>query len=368
MKLYYSPGACSQAPHIALHELGLPFEAVKVDLVKHTLAGRLRLSARSIQRATCPSLVLDDGTSISEANVILQYIADQKPGQLAPVFGTKERWKLMEWLAFIATEVHKGFGPLWNPKTPADVRERRSQALGNRFTLISKTLSEAAVPHGRQVHDRRRVPVRCVLNWAGHAQGRPQPRGRRCSSSRRASRRARRCRRLLKAEGLDQVTRERCEVQRMTDCPRCSFPTARRCTRSMRAAPGRRGVRWRNRSSLHEATRRADRLGTLGNRVADADGRQRAADDPRLRRFPGRAVSPALRRARVARPCTAGGRTAARRGHESVDQCLSRHRPRRVGTAALDVSGASTCPSCSSRCNRHSARRITLRSVAHWRR
>jgi glutathione S-transferase len=87
-------------------------------------------------------LELDDGTRLTEAQVLLQYVADQKPGTLAPKFGTKERWKLMEWLAFIATEVHKGFGPLWNPKTPAEVRERTVAALGNRFSLLAKTLEQ----------------------------------------------------------------------------------------------------------------------------------------------------------------------------------------------------------------------------------
>ena len=165
MKLYYAPGACSQAPHIALRELGLPFEAVKVDLVKHTLADGSDYRAVN-PKGYVPLLVLDDGTSISEANVILQYIADRKPGQLAPVFGTMERWKLMEWLAFIATEVHKGFGPLWNPQTPAEVRERTIQALGNRFKLIAETLSKQPFLTGNEftVAD---AYLFVILNWSG---------------------------------------------------------------------------------------------------------------------------------------------------------------------------------------------------------
>jgi glutathione S-transferase len=165
MKLYYTPGACSQAPHIALQELGLPFEAVKVDLVKHTLPDGSDYRAVN-PKGYVPLLVLDDGTSISEANVILQYIADRKPGQLAPEFGTKERWKLMEWLAFIATEVHKGFGPLWNPQTPAEVRERTIQALGNRFSLIAETLSKQPFLTGNEftVAD---AYLFVILNWSG---------------------------------------------------------------------------------------------------------------------------------------------------------------------------------------------------------
>jgi glutathione S-transferase len=141
MKLYYTPSACSQAPHIALRELGLEFTPVKVDLAKHTLPDGSDFRAIN-PRGYVPVLELDDGTRMTEAHVLLQYIADQRPGTLAPKFGTTERWKLMEWLGFIATEVHKGFGPLWNPQTPPEVRERTVQALGNRFTLVSETLAK----------------------------------------------------------------------------------------------------------------------------------------------------------------------------------------------------------------------------------
>ena len=141
MKLYYTPGACSQAPHIVLHELDLKFEPVKVDLVKHTLPDGSDYRAVN-PKGYVPLLELDDGTRLTEVNVLVQYIADQRPGKLAPKFGTLERWKLMEWLGFIATEVHKGFGPLWNPKTPPEYRDIVVQALGNRFTYLSQTLGK----------------------------------------------------------------------------------------------------------------------------------------------------------------------------------------------------------------------------------
>lgn len=141
MKLYYTPGACSQAPHIALHELGLPFEAVRVDLATHKLPDGSDYYAVN-PKGYVPLLVLDDGTPISEAHVILQYIADRKPGALAPEFGSIERWRLMEWLGFIATELHKGFGPLWSPQTPADVRERAIKTLGARFTVLADVLGK----------------------------------------------------------------------------------------------------------------------------------------------------------------------------------------------------------------------------------
>ena len=140
MKLYYTPGACSQAPHIVLHELGLPVEPIKVDLGTHTLPDGSDYRAVN-PKGYVPMLELDDGTRLAETQVILQYLADRKPGTLAPAAGTAERWRLMEWLAFISSEVHKGFGPLWNPQTPAEVRERAVQALGTRFEYLAKTLS-----------------------------------------------------------------------------------------------------------------------------------------------------------------------------------------------------------------------------------
>lgn len=139
MKLYYSPGACSQAPHIVLRELDLKFDAVPVDLAKHTLPDGSDFRAIN-PKGYVPLLELDDGMRLTEANVILQYLADRKPGVLAPTLGTLERYQLMEWLAYLATEVHKGFGPLWNPQTLPQVRDGAIAALGNRFGFVSETL------------------------------------------------------------------------------------------------------------------------------------------------------------------------------------------------------------------------------------
>jgi glutathione S-transferase len=165
MKLYYTPGACSQAPHIVIHELGLPYEAVKVDLAKHTLPDGSDYRAIN-PKGYVPLLELDDGTRLTEANVLLQYLANQKPGRLAPQFGTMAHWKLMEWLAFIATEVHKGFGPLWKPQTPADVRERTVEALGNRFGYLAQTLEKQPYLTGNEfsIAD---AYLFVLLNWTG---------------------------------------------------------------------------------------------------------------------------------------------------------------------------------------------------------
>src|SRR5882672_5337394 len=117
MKLYYAPGACSLAPHIALQESGLPYDAQRVDLREHKLADGTDYYTIN-PKGYVPLLELDSGERLSEDAVILQYIADRNPGTLAPAFGSMERYRMMEWLNFIATEVHKALNPLWKPTTP----------------------------------------------------------------------------------------------------------------------------------------------------------------------------------------------------------------------------------------------------------
>jgi glutathione S-transferase len=140
MKLYYSPGACSLAPHIALGEAGIPYATKIVDLKKHALADGTDYYTIN-PKGYVPLLELDDGEHLSEVAVILQYIADRKPGTLAPAFGSMERYRLMEWLNFIATEIHKQFSPLWYPTTPELTQEAQRKKLASRFDLIAKTLS-----------------------------------------------------------------------------------------------------------------------------------------------------------------------------------------------------------------------------------
>jgi len=164
MKLYYSPGACSLAPHIALREAGLPFESSKVDLRSHKLADGTDYYTIN-PKGYVPLLELDDGQRLSEVGVILQYIADRKPGTLAPAFGSLERYRLMEWLNFIATEIHKQFSPLWYPTTPDAVKAAQVTKLGGRFDLISKTLATQPYLTG----DRFTVAdayLFTILNWA----------------------------------------------------------------------------------------------------------------------------------------------------------------------------------------------------------
>ena len=160
MKLYYSPGACSLAPHIALVEAGLPFTSVKVDLRTHKLADGTDYYTIN-PKGYVPLLELPDGERLSEVAVILQCIADRKPGTIAPAFGTMARYRLMEWLNFVATEVHKQFSPLFYPTTPEATREAQRAKLATRFGLIAKTLAAQPYVTGETRRRRRRgAPAR----------------------------------------------------------------------------------------------------------------------------------------------------------------------------------------------------------------
>ena len=141
MKLYYAPGACSLAVHIALAESGLPFVAERVDLRTHTLADGTDYYGIN-PKGYVPMLALDSGDRISEVAVILQYVADRNPGTLAPAFGSLERYRVMEWLNFIATEIHKGLGPLWKPTTPDAYKAIALEAVGKRLDFIVESLGD----------------------------------------------------------------------------------------------------------------------------------------------------------------------------------------------------------------------------------
>lgn len=140
MKLYYSPGVCSLASHIVLRESGLPFTPVRVDLKTHAFEDGSDYYAIS-PHGYVPLLELDDGRRLSEGPVIMQYVADQVPDkQLAPAWGTMERYRLMEWLAFINSEVHKNFGPLFNAEMPANVKDYYRKRVLGRFQWLEQQL------------------------------------------------------------------------------------------------------------------------------------------------------------------------------------------------------------------------------------
>lgn len=141
MKLYYSPGACSLAPHIVLHETGLDFSAEMASTKTHLLKdGTDYFSINPL--GYVPLLVLNDGTQLSEGPAIVQYIADQVPDkQLAPANGSMARYQLQSLLNFIATELHKGFAPLFNPATPTDYKPAVIEKLHARMAWIDGQLA-----------------------------------------------------------------------------------------------------------------------------------------------------------------------------------------------------------------------------------
>ena len=140
MKLYYSPGACSLSPHIAMREAGMRFELVKAALNTHTLADGSDYY-QVTAKGQVPVLELDDGARLSEGPVILQYVADHAPGTgLAPAAGTMERYRAMEWLNFITSELHKGFSPLFNPKMPQEAKEIFAARLKEKFAYVDQRL------------------------------------------------------------------------------------------------------------------------------------------------------------------------------------------------------------------------------------
>jgi len=141
MQLYYSPGACSLASHITLREAGLPVELKKADTKTKKLEDGSDYFAVNSKGAV-PALRLDDGQVLTEGPAILQYLADQKPeSKLAPKAGTLERYRLLEWLNFITSEVHKSFSPLFNPAADAAVKQYTTQNIEKKFDWINKQLA-----------------------------------------------------------------------------------------------------------------------------------------------------------------------------------------------------------------------------------
>jgi glutathione S-transferase len=141
MKLYYAPGACSLASHIVLRELGRPFQLVAVSLSRKTTAdGRDFLTVNP--KGYVPALELDDGAVLTEGPAILQYLADLEPGRaLAPANGSLARYRLQEWLAFINSELHKSFGPLFDPTAPEVMKERARATLSRRLGYVAGALT-----------------------------------------------------------------------------------------------------------------------------------------------------------------------------------------------------------------------------------
>ena len=140
MKLYYSPAACSLSPHIALREAGLSFELVMASTKTKKLADGSDYLAIN-PKGQVPALMLDSGELLTEGPVIVQYIADQVPAKgLAPAAGSLARYRLMEWLNFLTSELHKGFGPLFAPGTPEDYKPVVKARLMDKLGWVNQQL------------------------------------------------------------------------------------------------------------------------------------------------------------------------------------------------------------------------------------
>jgi glutathione S-transferase len=150
MKLYYSPGACSLSPHIALLEAGLPFDLVKVDLKAKKLENGddyLKVNPKG----QVPALGLDSGELVTEGPVIVQMIADTASAKnLAPVRDSAERYRLQEWLNFITTELHKNFSPMFSPVLADDVKAFFKDRLMAKFKYIDGQLAGRDYLMGKQ--------------------------------------------------------------------------------------------------------------------------------------------------------------------------------------------------------------------------
>jgi glutathione S-transferase len=165
MKLYYMKGACSLASYISLNEAGVRFEAIEVDHKTHKTRDGAEFSAIN-SKGYVPALRLDNGELLTENVAVLQYIADLNPAaKLAPPAGSLERYRLVEWLAYINSEIHKSFGPLFNPANAEEVKKFARTNLQKRIDWLEKALGARSFLMGEQftVAD---AYLYVVLSWA----------------------------------------------------------------------------------------------------------------------------------------------------------------------------------------------------------
>jgi glutathione S-transferase len=167
MRLYTMPGACSLAANIVLREAGIPFDLVKVSHHTHKTADGVDLNEIN-SKGYVPALVLDNGELLTENAALLPYIADLQPSaQLAPPNGTLERYRLVEWLGFINSELHKSFSPLFAPNAPEDMKKYARGNLAKRLAWLCERLGSKSYLMGERftVADSY---LFVVLSWSGH--------------------------------------------------------------------------------------------------------------------------------------------------------------------------------------------------------
>jgi glutathione S-transferase len=141
MKLYYSPGACSQAPHILLHEIGLAHDAARVDLkTKMVEDGRSYLQVNP--KGSVPALELDNGEVLTENAVVLQYLGDRAGSDVLPALGSFRRYRVLEMVNFITTELHKSFSPLFNRDAGDEIKRFFREQLRRKLDYVDDKIGQ----------------------------------------------------------------------------------------------------------------------------------------------------------------------------------------------------------------------------------
>lgn len=139
MKLYYSPGACSQAPHILMHEIGLNHDAARVNLRSHTLEDGSSYYQVN-PKGSVPALQLDNGEVLTENAIILQYLGDRAGSDVLPAQGEFRRYRVLEMVNFITTELHKRFGFLFNRNAPEETKRLAISEIEKKLDYIDERL------------------------------------------------------------------------------------------------------------------------------------------------------------------------------------------------------------------------------------
>ncbi|MCL4219647.1 MAG: glutathione transferase GstA, partial [Candidatus Hydrogenedentes bacterium] len=168
MKLYYMPGACSLAPHIVANEAGIALKLVKVDgKTKKTEADQDFLATNP--NGYVPTLALEDGQTLTEAQLVVQYLADQKPETgLMPRAGEMARYRVQQWLAFISSELHKSFSPFFKPATPEETKTANREHLGRRLSHVDTQLAGKSYLTG-ETFTAADAYLWTILGWARFA-------------------------------------------------------------------------------------------------------------------------------------------------------------------------------------------------------
>jgi glutathione S-transferase len=167
MKLFYMPGACSLAPHIVANEAGIDLELVKVDGASKTTETEQNYLATN-PNGYVPALVLEDGEALTEASVVVQYLADRKPESgLIPAAGEMSRYRVQQWLNFVATELHKSFSPFFRPGTPEETKSANKEHLAKRIKFVDSSLAGRSYLMG-DVFSVADAYLWTILGWAKH--------------------------------------------------------------------------------------------------------------------------------------------------------------------------------------------------------